>query len=165
VASLLCVVAAALLTRWTIVEIRNPLAGPPDDGQSAEIVKAVLDNVHTAYLENVETDLTKALSVVVADEGASDVRAELGRALAIKVAGGGIARVNAIEGLAVTDIAALDGRAGFRSLATWTARASAGHWGHLHLRRIKFRALMELAEIEGVWKIIGMTVVETQRVS
>lgn len=163
--SLLCVVGAILLVRWTVVEIRSPFASPPDEIQSAEIIKGVLDNVHTAYLETVDSELTEALSVVVAEEGALDVRAELGRALAIKVAGGGTARVNAIEELVVEDIAALDSRSGFRTLATWTARASAGHWGHVHLRRIRFRALMELAEIEGVWKITGMTVVEANRES
>lgn len=89
----------------------------------------------------------------------------MGRALTIKVAGGGIARVNAIEDLAVSDITAIDGRSGFRSLAEWTALASAGHWGHMHLRRIRFRALMELAEVDGAWKIIGMTVIDARQES
>ena len=164
-ASLACIVAAILLVRWTVVEIYNPFAGPPDASTSAEIVTAVLDNVHAAYLERVDTKLTAALEKVISDEGAAAVRAELDRALAIKVAGGGIARVNAIDDLEVTDIGALDGRPGFRTLATWTARASASHWGHVHLRRIRFRALMELTEIDGAWKITGLTVVESQQLS
>lgn len=164
-ASLLCVVGAILLMRSNTVEIRNPLSGPPDEALSAEIIKAVLDNVHTAYLEKGDLELTNALSVIVAEEGASEVKAELDRALAIKVAGGGTARVNAIEELVVNDIAAIDGRSGFRSLAEWTALASASHWGHLHLRRIRFRALMELAEVDGAWKIIGMTVVDARQES
>lgn len=163
--SLLCIVGAVLLIRSNLIEIHNPLAGPPDETLSAEIIKAVLDNVHTAYLEKVNLKLTKSLGIIVSEEGASDVKAELDRALAIKVAGGGMARVIAIEDLVVTDIAAIDGHAGFRSLAQWTALASAGHWGHSHLRRIRFRALMELAEIDGAWKLIGMTVVDTQQES
>jgi hypothetical protein len=163
--SLLCVVGAVLLMDSNTVEIRNPLPGPPDEAISAEIIKAVLDNVHAAYLERVDSELTNALGIIVAEESASEVKAELGRALAIKVAGGGIARVNAIEDLVVRDIAVIDGRSGFRSLAEWTALASAGHWGHMHLRRIRFRALMELAEVGGAWKIIGMTVVDARQES
>ena len=62
----------------------------------------------------------------------------------------------------IKDLAALDHSSGFRTLATWTAKASAGHWGHAHRRTIRFQALMELAEIEGVWKLIGLTVVDAK---
>jgi len=163
--ALLLVIGAIPATRWLIVAIPNPFAGPPTVMQSAEIVETVLDNVHAAYIEKEDSRLADALSVVVADDGASEVMAELNRALAIKVAGGGIARVNTIENLTVEDIAALEGRSGFRTLASWTARASASHWGHLHLRGVRFRALMELVKIDGAWKIAGMTVVDTQRES
>ena len=164
-ASLLFVAGAVVLVRENIIEVPVPLTGPPDEAVSAQIIKAALDNVHAAYLEKREPQLTRALSMVVAEEGAAEVRTELNRALAIKVAGGGTARVNAIEDLTATDISALDGRAGFRTLAEWTAQASASHWGHLHVRRIRFRALMELTENEGVWKIAGMTVLDKRQAS
>jgi hypothetical protein len=164
-ASLLFIAGATLLLRANTIDVPIPLAGPPDEAVSAQIIKAALDNVHAAYLEKREPQLTRALSMVVAEEGATEVRTELNRALAIKVAGGGTARVTAIEDLTATDISALDGRAGFRTLAEWTAQASASHWGHLHVRRIRFRALMELAEIEGVWKIAGMTVLDKRQAS
>ena len=60
-------------------------------------------------------------------------------------------------------IAALDGRSGFRTVAEWVAHASAGHWGHTHRRKIRFRALMELAEIDGAWKLAGLTVVDARQ--
>jgi hypothetical protein len=164
-ASLICVVGTVLLMRATIVEVPNPFAGPPAEAAATKIITAVLDNVHTAYLERSEPELEKALNVVVAEGGFADVKAEMTRALAIKVAGGGIARVNAIKGLAVKDIGALDGRSGFRSVVEWTALASAGHWGHAHRRRIRFRALMELQEIDGAWKLSGLTIVDSRQES
>ena len=163
--SVVCVVAAILLTRVAVVDVRNPFAGLPDQAASAKIINAVLDNVHTAYLEPVEPELERALSVVVAEDDFADIKTELTRALAIKVAGGGIARVNAIEDLVIQDISALDDGPGFRSVAEWTALASAGHWGHPHRRRIRFRALMELGEFEGTWKLTGMTVVDARQES
>ncbi|MDH3581312.1 MAG: hypothetical protein OEM91_11900, partial [Hyphomicrobiales bacterium] len=59
----------------------------------------------------------------------------------------------------------LEGRSGFRSVAEWTARASAGHWGHAHRRRIRFRALVELVEDNGAWKLGGITVVDAKQQS
>ncbi len=164
-ASFVCVVAAILLTRVAVIDVRNPFAGLPDEAASAKIINAVLDNVHIAYLELADREIERALGVVVAEDGFADIKTELGRALAIKIAGGGIARVNAIEDLVIQDISALDDRAGFRSVAEWTALASGGHWGHPHRRRIRFRALMELGEFEGTWKLTGMTVVDARQES
>jgi hypothetical protein len=125
----------------------------------------LLNNVNTAFLERDPAKLRKALAVIVDDPVLSDVEAELGRALAIKVAGGGIAQVAAIEDLSLTEISALQDRAGFRSLAEWTATARAGHWGHPHRRTITFRALMEVANIAGAWKLVGLTVVDAKQQS
>lgn len=163
--SVLLIAGALLLFRAGSIEIRNPMAGPPDEAVSAQIVGATLDNVHIAFLEKREPQLTHALDMIVAEERANGVRTELNRALAIKVAGGGTAQVNAIENLTVKDIATLDDRDGFRTLAEWTAQASAGHWGHLHVRRIRFRALIELTKSEGVWRIDGMTVMDMRQAS
>lgn len=164
-ASLVLVVGAVLAFDTYVVRVPVPGFGPPDDGVARQIVKATLDNVHVAYLENQEPRLAKALSMVVTEQGREDVRAELDRALAIRVAGGGTARVRAVEDLVVEDVAAMDGTPGFRSLAEWTAHATAGHWGHQHVRRIRFRALMELEKTGGVWKIAGITVIDAQAAS
>lgn len=164
-AAALAAVAAVLLVRVTVIDVANPFSGPPDKTASTRIVIRVLNNVNYAFLEKDPSALREALAVVVADDTLADVEAELGRALAIKVAGGGIARVDAIEGLALQDTKALDGRTGFRTLAEWTAKASAGHWGHAHLRTIRFRALMELVNVDGVWKLAGMTVVAAKQQS
>ncbi|MGI9356594.1 MAG: hypothetical protein ACR2PF_15720, partial [Rhizobiaceae bacterium] len=163
--SIFCFVAAILLTHVTIVDVRNPFARTPTQIASTKIINAVLDNVHAAYLERGGPELARALSMVVAEENFGDIKTELGRAVAIKIAGGGIARVNAIENLVIQDISTLDDGIGFRSVAEWMALASADHWGHPHRRRIRFRALMELGEVNGCWKLTGMTVVDVRQES
>ena len=155
-------VAAALFIRVAVIEVKNPLAGPPDEKTTAQIVMRMLKNVNHALVEKEPGALRQALEIFVAEDRLKDVKAELARALAIKVPGGGIARVEAIQNLVIKDIADLDGYSGFRALAGWTARASAGHWGHAHRRTIRFQALMELAEVGGVWKLIGLTVVDAK---
>ncbi len=163
--ALICAASAVLLQRAAVIEVRNPFAGPPAEATAAKIITAVLDNVHTAYLERTKPELNRALGVVVTESGYTDIKTELSRALAIKVAGGGIARVNAIEALVVKDLGMIDGRSGFRAVAEWTALAHADHWGHAHRRRIRFRALMELEQLHGLWKLNGLTVVDARRES
>ncbi len=159
----LSALAAVLLLRVAVIDVTNPFAGPPDEMTSVQIVTSVLENVNHAYLEKDPTALRQALGIVVVSDALTDVESELGRALAIKVAGGGIARVDAIENMVLKDVTTLEGRAGFRSLAEWTAKASAGHWGHAHRRTIRFRALVELVDDDGVWKLAGITVVDAKQ--
>ena len=61
------------------------------------------------------------------------------------------------------DVATLDGRSGFSGLAEWTANASAGHWGHIDKRTIRFRALVELVDDGGAWKLAGITVTDSRQ--
>ena len=155
--------AAVLLLRVAVIDVANPLAGPPDEVAAAQILSGVLANVSHAYLEKDPQALQQALQVVVTAEALGDVEKELDRALAIKVAGGGIARVDAVEDVVLKDVVALEGRPGFRALAEWTAKASAGHWGHAHRRTIRFRALVELVDVEGNWKLAGITVTDAKQ--
>jgi hypothetical protein len=162
-ASGLSAVAAVLLLRVAVVDMKIPFSGPPDENTSVKIVTDVINNLNTAYLEKDPDSLQQALGVVVATETLPDVESELGRALAINVAGGGIARVDSIENLVLKEITSLEHQSGFRALAEWTAKASAGHWGHAHRRTIRFRAIVEFVEQDGTWKLAGITVVDTRQ--
>ena len=161
--SALSAVAAVLLFRVAVFNVGNPIAGPPDEKNSARILMHVLTNVSHAFIERDEASLRKALGDVVAQDRLGDVERELRRAIAIKIAGGGVARVNTIKNVTVKDVTALNGVSGFRSVAEWTAKASAGHWGHAHRRTIRFRALVEVVQRDGVWKLVGITVTNAKQ--
>jgi ribulose 1,5-bisphosphate carboxylase large subunit-like protein len=102
---------------------------------------------------------------IVAEDGFNAVKDELQRALVIEVEGGGIAFVKEIENLTTQEITNLNDRSGFRTVAQWTAKASAGHWGHDHNRTIRFRALVEVLNEAGVWKLSGITIVSAKQLS
>ena len=72
------------------------------------------------------------------------------------------ARVDGVDDVQVKDIRSLDG-GGFRALAEWRADARAGHWGHLHQRRMRFRAHIELRPAADAWKPTGLTVVDVRQ--
>jgi len=160
-----CAVAALAAIRVAIVDIPNPFAGLPDENAAAKVVVGVLNNVNAAFIEaNPEALDRVLLGVVTGDEFAS-VEAELKRAFAIPVTGGGVATVNGIENLQISNITSLDGVDGFRVLASWTAKATGRHWGHVDLRNIRFRALMEFGLVDGAWRLAGLTVVDAQPVN
>jgi hypothetical protein len=156
---------AAALPSVGVVEVENPLAGVPDEAAATEIVAALVGNLHDTLQLREESKLQSALALNVSQPRLAEVLPELRRAFAIKIQGGGTARVDRIEDVAVQNIAKLPDGAGFRALAAWSADASASHWGHLHQRRMRFSALMELVPVDNTWKLLGVTVVDVQQES
>jgi hypothetical protein len=153
---------AGLLSSVAVYEIQNPFAGPPDDEAAAKIVAQLASNLHNALQLREESKLQDAIALNVAPQNLDEVLPEARRALAIEIQGGGAARVDSVDDVVVRDIESLDG-GGFRALTEWRADASAGHWGHLHQRRMRFSALMEMQPVESAWKLTGLTVVDVRQ--
>ena len=47
--------------------------------------------------------------------------------------------------------------------SAWNVSGSVGHWGHIHQRSNGYRANLEISEINGVWKLTGLEILEEQR--
>lgn len=158
-------IAGALTTSSAVIDVRNPFDRLPDAETSSRIFAAVLKNVNTANLETAQERRQQQLAAVVSAAAMNQVAGELDRALAIRVAGGGLARVDTVEDLVMQEIRPSQSGAGFEGLASWTAQASAGHWGHNHKRTVSYRALVELNEEAGAWKLTAITVVDTKQLN
>ena len=123
---------------------------------------SLLANINAANVEVSAKARKTALKPLISVTSSSDVAAELDRALTLRVPGGGVARVTEVSDLSLDELVPLEKGFGFRALAEWTARASAGHWGHTHRRIVEYRALIEVLDDEGNWKLDGITVLETR---
>lgn len=163
--SIFCLLAAVLMMRVAIIHIQNPLPGPPSETAGMQIATSVLTYARYAFLEKEPTELNAALEVIVDSNQFDDIVSELKRAFAIEVSSGGIASVEQIETLELANTTKLENIDGFRTLANWTVLAKARHWGHVDQRTISYTALMELAKIKGVWKLVGLTVIDLKPLS
>jgi hypothetical protein len=161
-AAVASILGAGLLSSVAVYEVENPFAGPPDDEAAAKIVAQLVGNLHNALQLREESKLQDAIALNVSPQKLDAVLPEARRALAIEIQGGGTARVDSVDDVVVRDIESLDG-GGFRAVTEWRADASAGHWGHLHQRRMRFSALMELQPVDSAWKLTGLTVVDVRQ--
>jgi hypothetical protein len=151
-------VGAGALSPIAIVTVENPLAGLPSRDVAARIVGELVGNLHNTLKLRDEEKRQRALATSVVEPKIAEVLPELRRALAIEIQGGGIARVDSIDQVDVRDIDKLPSGSGFRAQADWSADARASHWGHLHQRKIRFSALLDLVPTEKAWKLTGITV-------
>ncbi len=166
----LCFIVVALgllsggaFTSEAKIEVENPLKALPNQQEAAEIISALVSTLHTAHGLRNEERLHEALTLTVSEDHLDAVSQELRRALKIEILGGGVAQAKSISDVSVRDIARLDGRPGFQAYAEWSVDARATHWGHLHQRRMRFYAILDLAPIENKWKLLGITVVEVRQ--
>jgi hypothetical protein len=159
---LLAGAGASTLTGWVALE--NPLAGPPNEKSATRIVKQITENLHHALRENVPDTLDNALKISVVSAALAQIKSEIKRALVIEIQGGSSANIESIGEFVVKNIQPVAGEDGFRASTEWSVQATGNHWGHPHLRKFRFNALMEIAPIDGMWKLTGITVTSARSV-
>jgi hypothetical protein len=157
--ALLAGLAAIFTVRVAVLPVPLP-GGAPDSQAAIDISDAMLRNAATAMLETQPEGFEAALGSFVSAGEIGSVGAEMRRGLSVTLPSGALARTDAIQAVTVEEIEPRGD--GLSLLATWTARVSGGHWGHLHRREIQYRALMDVTEVDGVWKLNGLTVLSAR---
>ena len=119
------ILGAILLSSVGVLEVENPLAGPPDQEASIQIVEQLAGNLHNALREREASKLRDALAPSVSKEKLDAILPELRRALAIEIQDGGTARVDRIDDIVVKNVESFGTGSAFRTLAEWSVEARA----------------------------------------
>ena len=132
-----------------------------DDERLKQLVGDLLHNVYRAFDYRGEDVNYDVLERSVSGELLTDIYLETQKGLELENQGGARVKVKSTE---VSD-ASLVGRVGNRLTiaSNWNVSGSIGHWGHVHQRTNGYRANLEVSEIDGVWKLTGLEILEEQR--
>jgi hypothetical protein len=129
-----------------------------------KIVATLLTNAFLGQAMTNRQQLMNTLSKIATKNSMLDIEAELRNGLAVSIAGGGTARLDNVTDISLSSpTTARNG--GFSTSASWSVRARAGHWGHLHKRKIVFSAHLEVVPENGIWKLDGLTVLSKQEIA
>ena len=136
-------------------------AGKPSAESSAEIVSGLLHNIYRAFDFRSEEDIYDVLDKSVSGDLLAKIYLETRRGLELANQGGARAKVKDIE---VVDLATRTGEnGGFIANATWNVAGSVGHWGHVHQRRNRYQAELDIQPVDGVWKLTGLEILQEER--
>ncbi|MCP4385284.1 MAG: hypothetical protein GY798_28385 [Hyphomicrobiales bacterium] len=135
-------------------------AGQGDALQSDSVVEKILSNISITMLETRSDRFDAAMMPFVEADSIGAVGGEIRRGLSVSLPSGALARVEAVDEIDIQDVSETEG--GSRILASWYAYASGGHWGHQHRRVIEYRALLDVDEKQGVWKLTDLTVLKAR---
>ena len=126
-----------------------------------QLVGDILHNVYRAFDYRGEEVIYDVLEKSVSGELLTDIYLETQKGLELANQGGARVKVKTTE----VNNAELVNRDGNRlTIASdWIVSGSVGHWGHIHQRTNGYRANLEISEIDGVWKLTGLEILEEQR--
>jgi hypothetical protein len=132
------------------------------DARSRELVGGLLHNVYRAFDFREENRIYDVLAQSAHGDLLEQLFLETRRGLELQSQGGARARVKQVEliDLSITPAA---GRA-FTAAASWKVAGSVGHWGHTHERRNRYRAELDVAPVDGTWKLVRVTILEEERI-
>jgi len=132
-----------------------------DDERLQKLVGDLLHNVYRAFDYRGEAVIYDVLEKSVSGELLTDIYLETQQGLELANQGGARVKVKTTE-VRETELIGREGNT-LTILSNWSVAGSVGHWGHVHQRSNAYRANLEISEIEGVWKLTGLEILDEQR--
>ena len=165
-AVLVLIAAAAVVYPFARLTVARPAALSPElaPEQARDLLQVLLKNVYRAFDFRDEEDVYDKLAISVRGELLADIYLQNRRSFAIQQAGGAQAKIKSIE---IQEAVAerLDNRPlAYAIRGRWTAQGTVGHWGHVHMRRNRYEAIVTVAADNDAWKIVNLDMLEEQRI-
>ena len=155
--------AAGVGVAWAAAAIAFWIAGsgPQSNERSGALMSGLLHNIYRAFDFRDEERIYDTLAKSVAGDLLTQTYLEARRGLELVNQGGARVKVKKIELVEFETEPAASG--GFSATATWIVAGSVGHWGHIHQRSNQYRAALDVAPVDGVWKLVGLEILEQER--
>jgi hypothetical protein len=155
--------AAGVTAAWAAAAISFWIAGPAQQSneRTGAVMYGLLHNIYRAFDFRDEERIYDTLAKSVAGDLLTQTYLEARRGLELVNQGGARVKVKEIELVELETEPAASG--GFSATATWIVAGSVGHWGHVHQRSNQYRAELDVAPVDGVWKLVGLEILEQER--
>ncbi len=134
----------------------------PKRERAAAIIGDLLHNIYRAFDYREESDVYDVLDQSVAGELLTDIFLETKRSLVLANQGGARAKVKQVE-LEEVVLKPSHGDHQFSAEAIWVVNGAVGHWGHVHQRNNRYRAILTIAVVGQQWKLEKMKVLQEER--
>ena len=132
-----------------------------NDERLKQLVGDLLHNVYRAFDYRGEDVIYDVLEKSVSGELLTDIYLETQKSLELANQGGARVKVKTTE---VSNAELMKRNGDILTIASdWNVSGSVGHWGHVHQRTNAYRAILEVSEIDGVWKLTDLEILDEQR--
>ena len=164
---LVLISAAIMLYPTARISWAKPVALTPELNKrdAEEILHALLKNIYRAFDFRREGDVYDKLALSLNGDLLVDVYVQNRRSFAVQKAGGAQAKVKNIEILNVEPQKLDEEVLAYALKSRWTAKGTVGHWGHVHVRKNLYAAVVRIEVEDEAWKITGLELKDEQRMN
>jgi hypothetical protein len=134
----------------------------PGTERSTRILDGLLTNVYRSFDYRNEEAVYDRLAISVMGDQLTKTYIEQRKGLEIENRGGASAKVDDVEVLEIHNVESGD-QNDFGIEASWTINGSVSHFGHMHYRQNRYRAVIWIAPMEGSWKIRDIEMIDEER--
>ena len=145
----------------TILFLVQPRNVDLDDEQLQLLVGDLLHNVYRAFDYRGEAVIYDVLEKSVSGDLLTDIYLETQKGLELANQGGARVKVKTTD-VHSAELQERDGNQ-LNISSSWTVAGSVGHWGHVHQRTNAYAANLEISEMDGVWKLTRLEILDEQR--
>lgn len=167
VAIVIVIVAVVLyIFPVAIVSITRPsiTVASLSEEEAHALAKTLLKNIYRAFDFRDEEHVYDKLALTVSGDLLTEVYLQNRKSLAIQKAGGAQAKIKEVDVLGVKVDPLENSKLGYVFTTKWTASGSVGHWGHVHIRKNLYEAILKVEAKDEVWKITGLELLDEKRI-
>ena len=128
---------------------------------SIEALGNLLTNIYRAFDYRTEEAIYDKLAISATGDQLAEIYLEHRSSMELEERGGARANVDDVEILKTNSIEPND--EGFTINAIWTISGSVNHYGHIHYRKNRYNAIVNIIESNGIWKINNIDMIEETR--
>lgn len=134
----------------------------PSEERSAKIIGGLLTNVYRSFDYRNEEAVYDRLAISVMGDQLTKTYIEQRKGLEIENRGGASAKVDDVEVLEVHNVISGEG-VDYGIETSWTINGSVSHFGHMHYRQNRYRAIIWITPEDGNWKIQNIEMIDEER--
>jgi len=165
---------AAAAWPWSRWEVPRPFPAdrPIADDRADAVFAQLHHNIYRAFQFHEEEDVYDALAKSIRGDLLREVYLEIRRGLEMQEQGGAVSRIEEVSILSgqtepwTGDAPERpDAEEGFAYRCRWNVAGSVEHWGHIHQRTNQYEARFGVEQVDNVWKVTTMQLLDEQRVN
>jgi hypothetical protein len=128
---------------------------------ASELVSQLLKNTYRAFDFREESEIFDKLALSTHGDLLSTIYLQTRKNMVIENQGGARAKIREVDVLDVKEIDSDEAELAYD--CSWQVRGTVGHWGHLHNRTNRYRAVLHVRAVEGTWKLTAIDMIEEER--
>lgn len=129
--------------------------------EANQLINQLLKNTYRALDFREESDIYDKLAVSNDGDLLAEVYIQTKKGMVLENQGGLQVKIKSLEVIEVSEFESEEEGLSYKT--KWIVNGDVGHWGHIHRRVNQYSAILNIRDVDGVWKLFDIDIIEEIR--